>query len=92
CNHIHSDIHKNVASSFPHYGHSGIVEAARELFMQIEGNPGEHDNESYGFLSKLLGFGCECFGYNIRIVGHSLGGAIAALLGLQNQVFFESLF
>ncbi|WJX15552.1 hypothetical protein P8452_05684 [Trifolium repens] len=83
CNHIHSDIHKNVASSFPHYGHSGIVEAARELFMQIEGNPGEHDNESYGFLSKLLGFGCECFGYNIRIVGHSLGGAIAALLGLR---------
>jgi hypothetical protein len=44
---------------------------------------GNTDNESYGFLSKLLGFGCECFGYNIRIVGHSLGGAIAALLGLQ---------
>nr|XP_027188984.1 sn1-specific diacylglycerol lipase beta isoform X2 [Cicer arietinum] len=83
CNHIHSDIHKNVTSSFPHYGHSGIVEAARELFMQIEGNPGEHDSESYGLLSKLLGFGCECFGYNVRIVGHSLGGAIAALLGLQ---------
>lgn len=83
CNHIHSDIHKNVASSFPHYGHSGIVEAARELYMQIEGNPGEHDTESYGLLSKLLGFGCECFGYNVRIVGHSLGGAIAALLGLQ---------
>lgn len=22
-----------------HYGHSGIVEAARDLFMQIEGEP-----------------------------------------------------
>ncbi|KAL2563682.1 hypothetical protein AAZV13_20G205200 [Glycine max] len=39
CNYIHSNIKKNVTSSFPHYGHSGIVEAARELFMQIEGNP-----------------------------------------------------
>lgn len=25
----------------PHYGHSGIVEAARNLFMQIEGNIGD---------------------------------------------------
>ncbi|XP_068491448.1 uncharacterized protein [Phaseolus vulgaris] len=83
CNYIHYDIKKNVASSFPHYGHSGIVETARELFMQIEGNPERPDSESYGLLSKLLGFGCECFGYNVRIVGHSLGGAIAALLGVQ---------
>ncbi|KAG4984768.1 hypothetical protein JHK87_029517 [Glycine soja] len=83
CNYIHSNIKKNVTSPFPHYGHSGIVEAARELFMQIEGNPEGPDSESYGLLSKLLGFGCECFGYNVCIVGHSLGGAIAALLGLQ---------
>ncbi|RDX62313.1 Sn1-specific diacylglycerol lipase alpha, partial [Mucuna pruriens] len=83
CNYIHSDIKRSVISSFPHYGHSGIVEAARELFMQIEGNPEGPDSESYGHLSKLLGVGCECFGYNVRIVGHSLGGAIAALLGLQ---------
>ncbi|XP_027363289.1 uncharacterized protein LOC113870922 isoform X2 [Abrus precatorius] len=83
CNYIPSDIKKKVTSTFPHYGHSGIVEASRELFMQIEGNPEEPDSESYGLLSNLLGFGCECFGYNVRIVGHSLGGAIAALLGLQ---------
>ncbi|XP_057428068.1 uncharacterized protein LOC130721319 isoform X2 [Lotus japonicus] len=83
CNHIHSNIRKNVTSSFPHFGHSGIVEAAREVFMQIEGNPGEQDSESYGLLSKLLGVGCECFGYNVRIVGHSLGGSIAALLGIR---------
>ena len=39
CNYIHSNIKKNLTSSFPRYGHSGMVEAARELFMQIEGNP-----------------------------------------------------
>lgn len=33
------DVKKNLESSFPHYGHSGIVEAARELFGQVEGNP-----------------------------------------------------
>ncbi|KAF7837101.1 sn1-specific diacylglycerol lipase beta isoform X1 [Senna tora] len=83
CNHIHSDVKRSVTSSFPHYGHSGIVEAAREIFMQIEGNPGEHESNSNGILSTLLGAGCECDGYNVRIVGHSLGGAIAALLGIR---------
>lgn len=38
---------------------------------------------SRGFLSSLLGAGCECNGYSVRIVGHSLGGAIAAMLGLR---------
>ena len=41
------------------------------------------DPDSTGFLSSLLGVGCECDGYNVQIVGHSLGGAIAALLGLR---------
>ncbi|KAK9289163.1 hypothetical protein L1049_017637 [Liquidambar formosana] len=83
--HVHPDIRQRVISSFPHYGHSGIVEATRNLFMQIEGNPKDDDtsSESSGFLSSLLGAGCECDGYNVRIVGHSLGGAIAALLGLR---------
>ena len=40
-------------------------------------------SDSSGLLSSLLGNGCECEGYNIRIVGHSLGGAIGALLGLR---------
>lgn len=39
--------------------------------------------DSSGFLSSLLGAGGECEGYKIRIVGHSLGGSIAALLGLK---------
>lgn len=91
CNHIHSDVRKSVTSSFPHYGHSGIVEAAREIFMQIEGNPGEHESESSGLLSTLLGVGRECFGYEVRIVGHSLGGAIAALLGIRLYRLYPNL-
>lgn len=85
CNHIHPDVRQRVISSMPHYGHSGIVEAARNLFMQIEGNTGDDDisSGSRGFLSSLLGAGCECNGYSVRIVGHSLGGAIAAMLGLR---------
>ncbi|XP_028759554.1 uncharacterized protein LOC114741716 isoform X2 [Neltuma alba] len=89
CHHSHSDVRKSVTSSFPHYGHSGIVEAAREIFMQIEGNPGEH--ESSGLLSTLLGVGCECFGYEVRVVGHSLGGAIAALLGIRLYHLYPNL-
>lgn len=37
--HIQLDVKRRVDSSFPHYGHWGIVEAARELYMQVEGNP-----------------------------------------------------
>ncbi|XP_010999987.1 PREDICTED: uncharacterized protein LOC105107673 isoform X2 [Populus euphratica] len=82
--HICSDVKRSVESSFPHYGHSGIVEAARDLYMQLEGNLANNESEgSSGFLSSLLGAGCECDGYSLRIVGHSLGGAIAALLGLR---------
>jgi hypothetical protein len=42
-----------------------------------------------GFLSSLLGDGCECHGYNIQIVGHSLGGSVAALLGIKVSLFFS---
>ncbi|XP_050235697.1 uncharacterized protein LOC126685774 isoform X2 [Mercurialis annua] len=76
-------VKQSVELSFPHYGHSGVVEAARDLYMQIEGNPGDKDAELDGLLSSLLGAGCECDGYSINIVGHSLGGAIAALLGIR---------
>ncbi|KAG6667521.1 hypothetical protein CIPAW_01G106400 [Carya illinoinensis] len=83
--HVHPDVKLSVESSFPHYGHSGILGAAQDLFRQIDGNPGDYDAEckSSGFLSSLLGAGCECDGYDVRIVGHSLGGAIAALLGIK---------
>ena len=77
-------------SSRKHYGHSGIVEAARDLFMQIEGDPRE--SASTGFLSSLIGDGGECAGYSIRIVGHSLGGAIASLLGIRLRCRFPNLY
>ncbi|KAI3818583.1 hypothetical protein L1987_12395 [Smallanthus sonchifolius] len=66
-----------------HYGHSGIVESARDLYEQIDGNPENKEFQKGGLLTSLLGAGCECEGYNLRVVGHSLGGAIAAMLGLK---------
>jgi len=45
------------------------------------------DTVTAGFLSSLLGDGCECNGYNIEIVGHSLGGSVAALLGIKVSLF-----
>ncbi|KAK8585485.1 hypothetical protein V6N13_050464 [Hibiscus sabdariffa] len=82
---IHPSVKHHVESSFPHFGHSGIVETARDLYAQVEGYSGE-ETQSGGFLSSLLGAGCECEGYNLRIVGHSLGGSIAALLGIRVEV------
>ena len=32
---------EKVLSTFPHYGHGGIVESARDLFMQIDGQYSE---------------------------------------------------
>lgn len=36
-----------------------------------------------GLLSRLLGSRGVCEGYDLRLVGHSLGGAISALTGLR---------
>nr|KJB27929.1 hypothetical protein B456_005G017800 [Gossypium raimondii] len=87
---IHPSVKKRVKSSFPHFGHSGIVETARDLYTQIEGYPGD-ESQSGGFVSSLLGVGCECEGYNLRVVGHSLGGSIAALLGIRLYGKFPNL-
>ena len=38
-NHIQPSVRQTMLSSLQHYGHSGIVDAARDLFMQIEGYP-----------------------------------------------------
>ncbi|PNT73388.1 hypothetical protein BRADI_2g57770v3 [Brachypodium distachyon] len=83
-----------ILSSFPHYGHAGMVESARELYVKLEGQPIHQDKSetvTVGFLSSLLGAGCECDGYNIEIVGHSLGGAVAALLGIRLYRRFPKL-
>lgn len=56
------------------------------IFVLLYKNEGSA-SDSGGFLSSLLGAGCECEGYDIRIVGHSLGGAISALLGLRVRAY-----
>lgn len=86
---VHPDVKQRVISSFPHYGHSGIVETARDLFLQVDGHP--VDNNSTGFLTSLLSVGGECHGYKVRIVGHSLGGAIGALLGIRLYSCYPNL-
>nr|CAB3484933.1 unnamed protein product [Digitaria exilis] len=74
---------EKVISTFPHYGHGGIVESARELFMQLNECTGENTSSGrLGFLSTVLGEGSECHGYKVRLVGHSLGGAVATVLGM----------
>ncbi|XP_062184314.1 uncharacterized protein LOC133888178 isoform X2 [Phragmites australis] len=73
---------ERVISTFPHYGHGGIVEAARELFMQLNDCTGGTTSSGLGFLSTLLGEGSECHGYKVRVIGHSLGGAVATVLGM----------
>uniref|UniRef100_J3L6T0 Uncharacterized protein n=2 Tax=Oryza brachyantha TaxID=4533 RepID=J3L6T0_ORYBR len=83
-----------VLSSLPHHGHAGMVESARELYNKIEGHPIHQDKPEavpVGYLSSLLGVGCECHGYNIEIVGHSLGGSVAALLGIRLYGRFPKL-
>lgn len=47
--HLDPDLKQGIVSSSPHYGHSGIVEAARNLFRQIEGND-EDDGKYVYFL------------------------------------------
>lgn len=44
--------------------------------------------ETTGFLSSLLGVGCECQGYQLRLVGHSLGGAVVTLLGIRVSIYY----
>ncbi|XP_062207788.1 uncharacterized protein LOC133909388 isoform X2 [Phragmites australis] len=91
---LSSQVKNAVLSSFPHYGHAGIVESARELYTELEGHPIHQDKSdavTAGFLSSLLGDGCECHGYNIEIVGHSLGGSVAALLGIRLYGRFPKL-
>ncbi|XP_078181742.1 uncharacterized protein LOC144575468 isoform X1 [Carex rostrata] len=85
-NKMDPSIKEKLMSSFPRFGHSGIIESARELYSQIDGKPSDGVDKSElkigGCLSSLLDEGCECHGYRIRIVGHSLGGSVAAVLGI----------
>lgn len=50
---------------------------------RFSGSEGPKGDAQQGLLSRLLGPGGDCEGYDLRIVGHSLGGAIGALTGLR---------
>lgn len=54
-----------VESSFPRYGHLGIVEAARDLFMQIEGN---HGNKGNGPTILTIFFLLLDFPWHVRFI------------------------
>uniref|UniRef100_A0A0D9W6I4 Uncharacterized protein n=1 Tax=Leersia perrieri TaxID=77586 RepID=A0A0D9W6I4_9ORYZ len=83
CEQLPATTRERVISTFPHYGHGGILEAARELFMQLNDCTGDNpSSRTVGFLPTLVGEGSECHGYKIRVVGHSLGGAVATVLGM----------
>ncbi|KAL5216203.1 hypothetical protein ABZP36_007604 [Zizania latifolia] len=83
CEQLPATTRDRVISTFPHYGHGGILESARELFTQLNDCTGDNSSSrNVGFLSTLVGEGSECHGYKIRVVGHSLGGAVATVLGM----------
>jgi hypothetical protein len=65
--------------------HYSIITAVMELSSD------KSDTVTAGFLSSLLGDGCECHGYNIAIIGHSLGGSVAALLGIKVSFFIYNI-
>uniref|UniRef100_A0A0E0PAV2 Uncharacterized protein n=1 Tax=Oryza rufipogon TaxID=4529 RepID=A0A0E0PAV2_ORYRU len=83
CEQLPATTRERVISTFPHYGHGGILESARELFMQLNDCTGDNSSSlTVGFLPALVGEGSECHGYKIRVVGHSLGGSVATVLGM----------
>uniref|UniRef100_A0A0E0KS55 Uncharacterized protein n=1 Tax=Oryza punctata TaxID=4537 RepID=A0A0E0KS55_ORYPU len=83
CEQLPATTRERVISTFPHYGHGGILESARELFMQLNDCTGDNSSSiTVGFLPALVGKDSECHGYKIRVVGHSLGGSVATVLGM----------
>ncbi|KAG6544343.1 hypothetical protein Mapa_014177 [Marchantia paleacea] len=115
-------VKQDVRATMPHFGHIGVIEAARELALELDNLSDADDEENVqngsstsndcnknnnrstaggcqaslltekkGLLTSLLGPGGECQGYSLRIVGHSLGGAIAALTGLRLANRYPSL-
>ncbi|BBN17699.1 sn1-specific diacylglycerol lipase [Marchantia polymorpha subsp. ruderalis] len=121
-NTVSDRVKQDVQATMPHFGHIGVIEAARELALELDNLPDADDEENAqngsstsndcnknnnrstaggcqaslltekkGLLTSLLGPGGECQGYSLRIVGHSLGGAIAALTGLRLANRYPSL-
>ncbi|GBG68218.1 hypothetical protein CBR_g2768 [Chara braunii] len=87
------------------FGHEGVVKTARELAYQLDslcsaGSSAEtgdvQGQDSFigingGFLSTILGPGGMCEGYQLRFVGHSLGGAVATVTAMILQPRFPNV-
>jgi putative lipase involved disintegration of autophagic bodies len=61
--------------------------------MQLNDCTGDNSSSlTVGFLPALVGEGSECHGYKIRVVGHSLGGSVATVLGMMVMLAESSPF
>lgn len=68
------------------WAHFGVLNAVRELARELTGEDGQS-----GPLNDLLGPGGECEGWDLRIVGQSLGGAVAGLMALRLRQLFPAV-
>ena len=68
------------------WAHFGVLNAVRELTQELTG-----DDLRSGPLNDLLGPGGECEGWDLRIVGQSLGGAVAGLLALRLRQLYPAV-
>ncbi|EFJ11321.1 hypothetical protein SELMODRAFT_126601, partial [Selaginella moellendorffii] len=97
--HLSDTAKREISSSNPHYGHAGVVAAARELAFELdspEDNPelsagSSGSSKKTGFLTSILGPGGKCEGFSLRFTGHSLGGSIAAMAGMMLWHRFPNL-
>ncbi|EFJ11348.1 hypothetical protein SELMODRAFT_126236, partial [Selaginella moellendorffii] len=97
--HLSDTAKREISSSNPHYGHAGVVAAARELAFELdspEDNPelsagSAGSSKKTGFLTSILGPGGKCEGFSLRFTGHSLGGSIAAMAGMMLWHRFPNL-
>ena len=68
------------------WAHFGVLNAVRELARELTGEDGQS-----GPLNDLLGPGGECEGWDLRVVGQSLGGAVAGLMALRLRRLFPAV-
>eukprot|EP00899_Mesostigma_viride_P015838 jgi/Mesvir1/24255/Mv10957-RA.1 len=83
------------------YAHEGVLMLARELAVRLNGEAARSDDvfpnevgsqcQTGGFLSRLMGAGGPCQGYNLVLVGHSLGSGVASCLALRLKRDFPNV-
>ncbi|CAI5460196.1 unnamed protein product [Closterium sp. Yama58-4] len=74
-------------------GKAGCVEdgGGDEEEGSLLGHKEERKRPRRGILSELLGEGGECEGYGLRLVGHSMGGAVCSLTAIRLRKRFPEL-